>query len=313
MANAALIITGPTASGKSRLAMDVAAKFNGVVVNADSMQIYRELRILTARPTADDGSRVPHELYGIASAAERFSVGAWRDRAAGRIEALADAGKLPIFCGGTGLYLKSLVDGLAPIPAIPSDVQERTRDLFDRLGGPAFHARLAERDPAAAARIRPQDGQRLRRAWDVLEATGRSIVAWRKATPRSRSDTDFRTILVTPPRAELYAACDARFDAMIATGAVDEVAGLAAMALDDGLPAMKALGVKDLRRYVAGEVDLDTAVAEAKKSTRRFAKRQLTWFRHQLEPDLVINEQYSESLQPKIFSFIREFLLTMDR
>ncbi len=311
MTEPVLIITGPTASGKSRLAVAVAAAFDGVVINADSMQVYRELPILTARPGADDLARAPHRLYGIISVTEGFSVAAWRQLAVAEIEAAAKAGRLPILCGGTGLYLKALIEGIAPIPAIPDAVRRATRARHDRLGGAAFHAGLAARDPATAARLAPGDRQRLCRAWDVLVATGRTLADWQAANAAPPANGFVPgTILLSPPRADLYAACDARFEAMLAAGALAEVAALDRHRPDRGRPAFKALGVADLGRHLAGEVDLETAVAAAQQATRHYVKRQMTWFRHQLAADLVLDEQYSESLEPKIFSFIREYLLT---
>jgi tRNA dimethylallyltransferase len=309
MTDRVLIITGPTASGKSRLAVDAAAAFDGVVINADSMQVYRELPVLTAQPGADDMARASHRLYGVLSVDERFSVAAWRQMALAEIEAAVNDGRLPILCGGSGLYLKAVTEGLADIPAIPEAVRRAARDLHDRLGGAAFHARLAERDPATAARLAPGDRQRLCRAWEVVEATGRPLADWLAAAAPA-DGLALGTILLAPPRAGLYAACDTRFDAMLAAGALAEVAALDQRSPAPELPAFKALGVADLRRHLAGEVELEAAVAAAKRATRNYAKRQMTWFRHQLAADLVLDEQYSESLRPKIFSFIREFLLT---
>ncbi len=305
-----VVVAGPTASGKSALALDIALAFDGVVINADSMQVYRELAILSARPTAAELAQVPHRLYGIVPASERFSAGAWRRSAVETLEAVADGRQLPVFCGGTGLYLKALTEGIAPIPEISEAVRRASRDLYDHIGGEAFLARLTERDPQTAKRLQPSDRQRLCRAWDVLEATGRPLASWQAAPIEGAPDATFCTILLSPPREALYAACDARFDAMIADGAIEEVAALVGADLDPGLPAMKALGIKDLRRFLAGEIDIGSAMSAAKRATRNFAKRQETWFRHQMKADLIVNEQYSESLRPEIFSFIRDFMLT---
>jgi len=305
-----MLVAGPTASGKSGLAMALAEAVDGVVINADSMQVYRELPLLTAQPDADDLACAPHRLYGIVSVGESFSVAAWRQMAVAEIAAAVRDRRLPILCGGTGLYLKALTEGLADIPAVPETVRQAARALHDRLGGIAFRALLAERDPVTAARLAPGDRQRLCRAWEVVEATGRPLADWQAAAAAPADAPAASTILLAPPRAGLYAACDTRFDAMLAAGALAEVAALDRLDPAPDLPAFRALGVADLRRHLAGEADLEAAVAAAKQATRNYAKRQMTWFRHQLATDLVMDEQYSESLRPKIFSFIREFLLT---
>jgi tRNA dimethylallyltransferase len=310
MSSPVIIVAGPTSSGKSDLAADIAAEFDGVVINADSMQVYRELPILTAQPSRQHMSRVPHRLFAIASANERFSVGAWLRLAVAEIEDSAARGKLPVVCGGTGLYLKALNEGLAAIPPIPDAVRQATRALYDRIGGAAFQGRLAARDPVTASRLASTDRQRLCRAWDVVETTGKPLSEWHDIASVGPVDSRCCTVLLMPPRNLIYAACDRRFEAMMAAGALDEVAALARTGIDRELPAMKALGVTDLMAYLAGTATLETAVDRAKRATRNYAKRQMTWFRHQLTPDLTVFEQYSESLQPKIFPFIREFLLT---
>ncbi len=306
-----LVVTGPTASGKSALALDVAVEFTGTVINADSMQVYRDLAILTARPPAADQARVPHRLYGVLSASERCSAGRWLDMACREIEAAHAEGRLPVVVGGTGLYLKALMSGLSPIPEIPDDVRRAARERHTRLGGDAFHAEVARVDPETARRLPPGDGQRLIRAFEVFQATGVPLSTWqRRESGTPAIAARFATLALAPPRDELYRAIDRRFDAMVAAGAVDEIAALDRLGLDGDLPAMKAVGVPDLRRHLRGETSLEDACASAKRASRNFAKRQLTWQRHQVAGDRVISAQYSESLRPEIFSFIRQFLLT---
>jgi len=308
--NKLLVIAGPTASGKSSLASAVAERFDGVVINADSMQVYRGVPILTAQPSAAEQGRLPHKLYSIFEPANVCSAGIWRSLAAKACEEAWKAGKLPVVVGGTGLYIRSLIEGLSPIPEIPDAIREAARALFAELGNERFHARLAERDPVMAERLDPGNSQRLVRAWEVLEATDRSLADW-QADPREGGlDADSATIVLTPPRDALYANCDRRLEAMLEAGALDEVAALMKLGLDPALPAMKALGVAEFAAYLRRELSLDTALAAAQQSTRRYAKRQLTWFRHQLIPQFRIDEQLSESFVERIFVFIRSFLLT---
>ncbi|MDJ0948637.1 MAG: tRNA (adenosine(37)-N6)-dimethylallyltransferase MiaA [Alphaproteobacteria bacterium] len=308
-----LIVAGPTASGKSALALRLAEALDGEVINADSMQVYRELRILTGRPNDEDLARAPHRLYGVLTGAERCSVGRWRALAVEAIVAADESGRLPIVAGGTGLYLKALVEGLAPIPDIPLAFVQDAARRHEALGGAAMHEALAARDPAGAARIPAADKQRLVRAWAVLDATGRPLADWQAETGTPELEPfAFHSILLDPPRDALYAACDARFDGMMAAGALDEVRALEALSLDPELPLMKAVGVPELRRHLAGELPLEAAVAQAKQATRNYAKRQFTWFRHQLHPSATIGAQYSESFDDEIFPNIRQFLLTQE-
>ncbi|MHA1597665.1 MAG: tRNA (adenosine(37)-N6)-dimethylallyltransferase MiaA [Alphaproteobacteria bacterium] len=306
-----VIIAGPTASGKSRMAVDIAREFNGTVINADSMQVYRELDLLTARPSAAELEQAEHRLYGVLPAAEPCSVGRWLDMATVEIEDAWKQDRLAVVVGGTGMYLKALMQGLAPIPDVPDAAREEATALYERLGGEEFVTVLAKFDADAAARIPPADRQRLIRAYEVLVATGRTLTEWQAEHPSSPPlDADFALIAVIPERGDLYASVDARFDAMMAAGALDEVRALLDLKLDPQLPAMKAIGVKELAAHLGGEVDLATATANAAQATRNFAKRQLTWVRNQQAPDLVISAQYSERFQAEIFSFIRQFMLT---
>jgi tRNA dimethylallyltransferase len=309
-----VIIAGPTASGKSALALEVAAARGGTIINADSQQIYRDLTILSARPDEAATGRAPHRLYGFLDAAERGSVALWRERAWAEIEAAQAAGRLPFLVGGTGLYLRAMQRGLAPVPAIPAAIRADAAELYDRLGGVVFRERLAALDPAAARRLPPGDRQRLLRAWEVVRATGRPLGDWQRQSAKSApgpASLRFATVLIMPPREVLYAACDRRFDAMIAAGALDEAAALMARGLPADLPAMKAVGLPELLRHLRGEIPLDEAVAAAQRATRRYAKRQMTWFRHQIVADLVFDQQVSASMSRQANDFIDHFLLTL--
>ena len=304
-----MVIAGPTASGKSALALELAADLGATVINADALQCYRDLQILTARPDRVAMERAPHRLYGFLDAAERGSVASWRARALAEIAAAAQAGRPALVVGGTGLYIRALTHGLAPIPPIPEPIRAQAQALYRRLGGAAFRRRLAEFDPAAADRLPAGDSQRLIRAYAVVRATGRPIGAWR-LRPHAPLACHLATILLMPPREQLYLACDARFAAMVDAGALAEAAALMARGLDPDLPVLKALGLPELMRHLRGETALAEAIAAAQRATRHYAKRQTTWFRHQFAADLILDEQFSESLLRRSRQFIREFLLT---
>jgi tRNA dimethylallyltransferase len=279
----AVLIAGPTASGKSALALELALSAGGTVINADSMQVYRDLRIITARPTHGDEARVPHRLYGHVDAAVNFSAGAWVSEAAKALEEAHAEGRLPIFIGGTGLYFKALTAGLSVVPPIPAEVREDVRARLERNGVEALHAELARRDSRAAERLNLRDRTRVARALEVVEATGRSLLDWhREGQPPLLPKDSFRAVFLAPERDELYARIDARFDAMLGSGALREVERLAARQLDPLLPAMKAHGVPALIRHLRGEMSLDEAATIGRADTRHYAKRQFTWFRHQL-------------------------------
>jgi tRNA dimethylallyltransferase len=304
-----LLIAGPTASGKSALALELADAFGGTIINADSQQIYRDLRILTARPDAAAEGRAPHRLYGFLDAAERGSVADWRTRALNEIAEAIGAGRLPILVGGTGLYLRALQNGLAPIPKIPEAVRQETLELYRALGGTGFREQLARLDAAGAERLFPGDRQRLVRAYEVVRVTGMPLSAWQRR-PHPTSPYHYSTILIMPPRERVYAACNARFIRMIQADALDEAAVLARRGLDPTLPAMKAVGVPELLRFLHGEMPLKTAVAAGQRATRQYAKRQMTWFRHQTVPDLTLTEQFSQDSLRSALRFVRESVLT---
>ncbi len=247
------------------------------------MQVYGDLRIITARPTVTDEARAPHRLFGHVDAAENYSVGRWCQDARAALDDIRRGGRLPILVGGTGLYFKALTQGLSAVPPTPPDIRAAVRARCDAEGAAALHAELARRDPAMAARLRPGDRMRLARALEVLEATGRSLADWhRDGLPAILDPDDALKIFLVIERAELQRRIDARFDAMLAEGALDEVRALAGRGLDPMLPAMKAHGVPWLRRHLAGEISLEAAAAGGKQDTRRYTKRQVTWFRNQM-------------------------------
>ena len=306
-----IVVAGPTAGGKSRAALDVAEEFGGAVINADSMQVYRELDVISARPRFAQTARVPHLLYGFMPAAQACSAGRWLEMAAAAVSEVRAMGRIPVFAGGTGLYIKALSEGLAPVPEIPQEIRTRARALHQELGGERFHDRLTKLDPQAAATLPAGDTQRLIRAFEVVQATGRTLKEWQAEHPSDPPiEGTFATVVLIPPRDTLYATIDARFLRMMEEGALDEVRALFALGLDPGLPAMKALGVRELIRHLAGEIDLEQAIDLAMRGTRQYAKRQYTWLRHQVDGSYVVSAQYSESKKEKIFSFIRQFLLT---
>jgi tRNA dimethylallyltransferase len=276
-----ILIAGATASGKSALAMRLAGELGGEIVGADALQLYRDLRILTARPTPEDEAKVPHHLYGVADAADGWSVGRWLRAAEPVLADIRARGRVAIVVGGTGLYFRALTQGLAEVPPVPQAVRRAAGESFERLGEAAFRQLLRERDPAAEARISPGDRQRLVRAFEVHEASGRALSDWQADAAAPLASGTWRAMVVEPPREELYARCDARLEGMLAAGALEEVRALMERRLDPALPAMKAVGVRELARHLTGELSLAEALALARQETRRYAKRQLTWFRNQ--------------------------------
>lgn len=309
--NKVVVIGGPTASGKSATAMDVAEEFDGVIINADSMQIYAGIPIVTACPSREDERRVPHRLYQMMDPAETCSAGLWEKLCIAEIHKAWQAGKLPVVTGGTGLYIKTLVEGISQLPPIPDDIRQAVRARAQECGVEALYEELQNRDPEMAARLKPADRQRICRALEVLETTGKSLaVLQREIKPKPALDADFATHVIMPPRDVLYQRCDLRFDLMLEQGAVEEVRQFANRNLDPNVPAMKALGVPELLSFVREECSLDDARALAQQQTRRFAKRQCTWFRNQISRAEIHSAQYSESLRDEIYNKIRIFLLT---
>ncbi len=311
----ALIVAGPTCSGKSALALGLARALGGVVINADSMQVYRELRIVTARPSAAEEAAAPHVLYGVRPAAEAGSVAWWRGAALDCMNAVLADGRLPILCGGTGMYFASLTDGIADIPPIAEEVRAEARWLLAEQGPRGLHEALAKVDQATAARLRPQDSQRVARAWEVWRGTGRGLAAWQREGAHP-APWRFSAILIDPPRDALRAAISGRFSAMVKEGAVDEVRDLLALGLDPALPAMRAHGVPELGAHLRGEISLGEACRRAELVTGQYTKRQATWFRHrELAPAARMHtiharvaglEQFSESECHEIFSFVQD-------
>jgi tRNA dimethylallyltransferase len=279
----ALLVAGPTASGKSALALALAERLRGTIINADSMQVYRELRVLTARPTPDEEAQTPHALYGVRPAAQPGSVAWWRTEALGAMQAARDDNRLPILTGGTGLYFASLTQGLADIPDPGPQARAEARTLLHDLGAPALHARLAAEDPATAAKLQPTDSQRIARAWEVWRGTGTGLAAWQaQPAPHLLAPAPWRftAVLLLPPREELRAAIASRFAAMLAEGALDEVRALLAQHLDPALPAMRAHGVPQLSAYLRNEITIEEAGRRTELVTGQYTKRQATWFRH---------------------------------
>jgi len=285
--NKAVLIAGPTASGKSALALRLAQRSGGVVINTDAMQVYRDLRVLTARPTPDEEAAVPHRLYGHVDASVNYSAGGFVADAAAVLAEARDAGRLPIFVGGTGFYFKALTRGLSAVPPVPPEIRDTVRARLERDGVEALHAELARCDPEAAERLKPRDRTRIARALEVIEATGRALADWhREGQPPLLPPGGVQAVFLTPERETLYARIDARFDAMLEAGALEEARALAARQLHPLLPAMKAHGVPALIRALKGEISCEEAAFIGKADTRHYAKRQFTWFRHQL-PEFV--------------------------
>ena len=277
------LLMGPTASGKSALALALAEKLGGEIVNADSMQVYRDLRVLTARPSVEEEARVPHHLYGHVDAAVRYSVGRWLDDALGAIAAIRARGALPIVVGGTGLYFNALTKGLAEIPAADPELREDLQRRLEAEGAPALHAALAVVDPESGSRLQPNDAPRILRALEVWETTGQSIGEHQKNTTPALAREEWAGLLLTPPRETLYAAINARFEEMLTAGALDEARALAARGLYPLLPAMKAHGAPALMAHLRGALGLTEAAEIAQRDTRRYAKRQFTWMAGQME------------------------------
>jgi tRNA dimethylallyltransferase len=300
-----ILIAGPTASGKSGLALALAERLGGTIINADSLQVYRDLRLLTARPSPQDEARAPHALYGHVSGAEAYSAGRYAGEAARAIGDARAAGRVPIVVGGTGLYFKTLLEGLSPIPAADPQVRAFWRAEAARRPSVELHALLAKYDPGMAARLMPTDPQRIVRALEVMESTGRSLADWQRTPGRPvLAEAETARLLALPERADHGALIDARFDAMLAAGALEEVRGLLAQGLSDELPVMRALGVAPLVAHLKGALSLEQAAATAKSDTRKYAKRQLTWSRRNMITWTRVKTQYMEDFLAHEFPFI---------
>ncbi len=301
----AILIAGPTASGKSALAMMLAERVGGVVINADSMQVYAELRILTARPTPEEEARAPHRLYGHVPVREAYSVGRYAEAATHAIAAVRAQGRVPIIVGGTGLYFKALLEGLSPIPNIPDNVRAHWRAEAGRLPAGAAHGLLAGRDPEMAARLDPADLQRIVRALEVLEATGQSLAQWQREPGRPvLTEAETIRLRVQLHRSVLHQRCDARFATMLAAGAIEEAQAMADARLEPTLPAMRAIGLRPLLAHVRGEVGLATATEQAQAETRQYVKRQETWARRNYNTWRTVHATETERIDQTFFAFI---------
>jgi tRNA dimethylallyltransferase len=290
-----IVVTGPTASGKSALALALAQQRNGTVINADAMQTYDAFPILTAQPSDEERTRVPHKLYGVLPLSETLSAARWGECAAAEIADSRKAGRLPILCGGSGLYLRALMQGFSAIPEVPAEVREQANSDWQAMGADAFRARLAERDPAIIARLKPGDRQRHVRAWEVLVASGQPLSHW-QAIKGKPAPWRFATILLAPDRTWLRERIETRFDAMLKAGALAEVRAVFDRRPDPKCPGLKAHGAPELFRCFREEIDLEEARRIAIDHTRQYAKRQMTWFRHQMAPDLVEDSASNQSL-----------------
>lgn len=301
----AILIAGPTASGKSELAVRLAARYGGIVINADSMQVYRDLRVLTARPSVEEEARVPHALYGYVAGREGYSAGRYAADAAQALRIAREKGLRPVIVGGTGLYFKSLIEGLSPMPAVPAEIRQHWRTQAAKAAPGALHGVLQQRDPEMAERLPPGDTQRIVRALEVIDASGRSLSAW-QSEPRAPvlSLEQAHCFVVAPERAELYRRIDARFAAMLEAGGLEEAAALAAQGLDPALPIMGALGVRPLLRHIEGELGREEAVSAAQAESRQYAKRQLTWARSNMLSWNWLSEQEIERNEDVATTFI---------
>ena len=289
MTAAPILIAGPTASGKTALALEMAAQHGGAIINADSMQVYRELRILTARPSAEEEARAPHRLFGHISVRDAYSVGRWLSHAEAALAWCRSTGHRPIIVGGTGLYFKALLEGLAPVPPVDADIRAHWRQRAVGAAPGVLHTALAARDPEMATRLDPADMQRIVRALEVLDSTGVSLAAWqrRRGTPLIREEEAERYV-IRRARDVVRARSDARFDEMIAAGALEEARTLLEMDLDPELPAARAHGLRALQSYLRGEVTLEAAIEAGKLETRQYVKRQQTWLsRHMIAWNIV--------------------------
>jgi tRNA dimethylallyltransferase len=290
-----IVVTGPTASGKSALALALAERRDGTVINADAMQTYDAFPILTAQPTVEERARAPHALYGVLSLAETVSAARWRALASVEIERARAAGRVPILCGGSGLYLRTLMKGISPIPDAPPGLREQANADWMALGPEAFRERLKARDPAIVARLKPGDRQRHVRAWEVWQATGRPLSAWQEGEA-SAAPWRFATVLLAPDRAWLRERIERRFDVMLGEGVVEEVRAVFDRGPEPNWPGLKAHGAPELFGHFRGEKTLDEVRRIAIDHTRQYAKRQMTWFRHQMTPDLVFDPRAEQAV-----------------
>ena len=305
--NKCIVVCGPTASGKSALAMKLANELNGEIINADSMQVYNELKILTSRPNTNDIENIPHNLFGVRKMVEPCSVHTWIKLANKSISQIIDRGRIPIACGGTGMYIHYLSKRLSKVPEIPNIVRLQAREKLKVLGNENFSRELIKLDPFLGNKIPIGDGQRLTRAWEVMKATGQSLAVWNSETDQATGLNLYHVLLI-PDREILYRICDQRFLGFIDQGAVAEAETIKNMNMDPSLPAMKALGLSQIIKYLDGEMHLDDAIKQAQQKTRNYAKRQMTWFRNQLGPNFLSAKPYDGSIDQDLMVEVSKFL-----
>ncbi|MBW7837672.1 MAG: tRNA (adenosine(37)-N6)-dimethylallyltransferase MiaA [Sphingomonadales bacterium] len=307
MKNKAVFLAGPTAGGKSALALALAERANGVIINADSMQVYRELRIVTARPSAAEEARAPHRLYGYRAASDVSSAATWSADATAALAVAWAAGQLPIVVGGSGLYLRTLLYGIAPIPDVPPTVRQEVRSRMAEEGASALHRQLQELDPETASRLKAGDRQRIARALEVALATGEPLSAWQRRPLEGGilPEIDACCLVLAPPRDVLYARCDQRLEQMMAEGGLEEIRAFLAANPPPDVPLRRALAVPEFSRHLAGELGHEEALTLAQTATRQYAKRQMTWFRHQFSDWPSGDEQFLKRLLSEKFPFIR--------
>jgi len=286
----------------------VARAFDGIVVNADSMQVYREIAVLSARPTLPGMGGVEHRLYGVLPAAQACSAAAWAAMARREVAAARRAGRMPIVVGGTGLYLRALLHGMAPVPDVPEAIRMRVRSRLEREGAAALHGALRRLDPEGAERLRPTDSQRIVRALEVAEATGRPLRHWHGLPPEGGHDGPVLAVVLDPPRAWMHRRCDARVRAMVVRGAADEAAAVGGLGLDPALPAMKTLGLQPFLNYARGRASLAEAIERTQAATRQYAKRQATWFRHQMKDALRVAATSEAARQRAVLAAVGRFV-----
>ena len=310
MSKPVVVIGGPSASGKSNLAVALSCEFNGVVINADSMQVYKGLEIISGVPTPEIRSSCPHFLYGVLDPEDPCSAGMWKELAVEQIKKAHRYHRVPIVVGGTGLYLRSLITGINIIPPVPEFIRQNIRNRIKNEGAKFLHSELALYDPEAASRIEINDRQRISRALEIYFSTGKKLSDWQTGIQTSEDEYKFFKIIILPRRKSLYHHCDKRLLTMVENGIIREVESLIARGLSPSLPAMKALGVKQIISYLQGDIQLHEAISLSQLATRQYVKRQFTWFKNQIITDMIIKEQYSEKIREKIFPDIRKFLLT---
>jgi tRNA dimethylallyltransferase len=286
-----LILSGPTASGKSALALDVGRKIDAVIINCDSKQVYSEIPIITAQPSLEEQAEIPHDLYGVISSAEDCSVGRWLDMAKATIDTAHAQGKVPLLVGGTGMYIKTLTEGIPRMPDIDETIRQEARQLMQEIGAEQMHKILQKDDPDMAARLEKNDSQRITRAYEVLKQTGKSLLWWQERPKQPLyPENAFRKFFLSPERQQVYDNCNTRFEKMLQSGVMEEIGHLDKMQLPPDLPAMKAHGVPELLAYLHGQMTLENAINQAQQNTRHYIKRQFTWFRHQMKDAVVLGD-----------------------